>query len=139
MHIDVFPRRDRHGRGARGPLFLPGLPGWRTRREDFDSLVAHLIEDFGERWPAVATIEFGIEDVPPSDPAPWEDHSEVLARVFPADRRRGLADRIVIYRLPIVRRTGGGEETAPLTRQVLAERISRVLAIPPHELDENLS
>ena len=32
-------RRDRHGRGLRGPLVPPHLPAWRTRAERFDELV----------------------------------------------------------------------------------------------------
>ena len=35
-------RRDRHGRGLRGPLIAPTLPAWRTRSEKFDDLVAEL-------------------------------------------------------------------------------------------------
>ncbi|MBJ2328575.1 metallopeptidase family protein [Schaalia cardiffensis] len=134
--LSRHPRRDPHGRGPRGPLFFPGTPAWKTRRENFDALATSLIVDLAKKWPAVYTIEFATEDVPPSDPAPWEDHSEVLGRVFHADRRRGLKDRIVVYRLPIVLRS---HDDVPRTlRKVLVERISRVLAIPPDELEEEL-
>lgn len=129
------PSRDRHGRGPRGPLFFPGTPAWRTRREAFDELVASLIVELTRRWPAVSTIEFGTEDVPPSDPAPWESHSQVLARVFPADRHRGLPDRIVLYRLPIVLRSDAAD-IPDVTRRILVERISHILTIPPDELDD---
>ena len=130
--------RNRHGRGPRGPLFFPGTPAWRTRREDFDLLVKELVSDLIRRWPQVATIEFAVEDVPPSDPAPWESHSVVVARVFPADRRRALRDRIVVYRLPIVQRCPA-EEVAATTRRVLVERISHILALPPDEIDDALA
>ncbi len=135
ISLPVHPRRDPHGRGLRGPLLNPGLPAWRSRREEFDDLVAALVDDFAQHWPAVSTIEFGIEDVPPSDPAPWESHSAVMARVFPADRRRGLTDRIVIYRLPILQRCPSNAAAADLTRRLIADRISHVLAIPPDDLD----
>lgn len=131
------PSRDRHGRGPRGPLYFPGTPQWRTRREIFDEIVGELIAELTAKWPEVSSIEFATEDVPPSDPAPWEDHSEVLARVFFADRRRGLADRIVLYRLPIVLRSGE-DEVPEIVRRVLVDRISRILAIPPDELDDEL-
>lgn len=130
------PSRDRHGRGTRGPLLFPGTPAWRTRRELFDELVADHVLELTRKWPAVASIEFATEDVPPSDPAPWEDHFEVLARVFHADRRRGLRDRIVLYRLPIQSRSDGDQSDA--VRRVLVERISHVLAIPPDEIDDEL-
>ncbi len=97
-------------------------------------MVAQLVEDLQARWPSVASIEFAVEDVPPSDPAPWEDHSDVLARVFPADRKRGLADRVVVYRLPVEQRCQREGEVVDLVRSVLADRISHVLAIPPDEL-----
>lgn len=132
--VPVHPRRDRHDRGLRGPLLYPGLPAWRSRRERFDDLVADLVDEFTQRWPAVSTIEFGVEDVPPSDPAPWESHSAVMARVFPADRRRGLSDRIVVYRLPILQRCSSEAAAADLTRSLLIDRISHLLVIPPDEL-----
>lgn len=132
------PYRDRHGRGMRSPLFFPRTPAWRTRRERFEEVMARVIEDFTRRWPAVATIEFACEDVPPSNPAAWEDHSCVLSRLFPADRRRALKDRIVVYRLPVVARAQG-EELERMVRHILLERINRVLIIPPDEYDEALS
>ena len=79
--------------------------------------------------------EFAVEDVPPSNPAPWESHNVVVARIFPADRRRGLHDRIVVYRLPITLRCAP-EEVAVMTRRVLIERISHILALPPDEIDD---
>lgn len=116
-------------------MLFPGTPAWRTRRERFDELVADMVEDFIRRWPVVSTIEFAIEDVPPSDPADWEDHSMVLARLFPSDRRRGLADRIVVYRLPVEQRAARGGELEDLVRALLIDRISRVVAVSPEDLD----
>lgn len=129
------PRRDRHGRGPRGPVFVPGVPAWRTRRERFDEMVADLVQDFIRRWPVVSSIEFAMEDVPPSDPAEWEDHTFVLARLFPSDRRRGLADRIVLYRVPLEQRAARGAELEDLVRSLLIDRISRVVAVSPEDLD----
>ena len=82
-------------------------------------MVRELVTELIRLWPQVSTIEFAVEDVPPSDPAPWESHSVVVARIFPADRRRGLRDRIVVYRLPITLRCPP-EEVAVRTRRALA-------------------
>lgn len=126
-------RRDRHGRGPRGPRFHPALPAWRTRKEQFYEEVVAAVTDMSSREAAVADIEFGIQDVPPSDPAEWETHDVVLARTFPRDRRRGLRDRIVVYRCPIMDRTTPTE--LPLAiRIILAERIADVLAVDPEDL-----
>ncbi|WP_242491690.1 metallopeptidase family protein [Actinomyces minihominis] len=126
-------RRDRHGRGARGPRFHPALPVWATRKERFYEEVVLAVSDLSAREPAISEIEFGIQDVPPSDPAEWESHDVVLARTFPRDRRRGLGDRIVLYRLPIMSRTKESEVALAL-RVILAERICDVLAIHPEDL-----
>lgn len=124
---------DRHGRGPRGPRFHPAVPAWRTRKEQFYEEVVAAVTEMAAREAGVADIEFGIQDVPPSDPAEWEDHDVVLARTFPRDRRRGLRDRIVIYRHPVVDRTVGPE--LPLAiRAILAERIADVLAVSPEDL-----
>jgi hypothetical protein len=98
-------------------------------------MVADLVSELIDRWPQVATIEFAVEDVPPSNPAAWEPHNVVVARIFPADRRRGLRDRIVVYRLPITLRCPP-EEVGTMTRRVLVERISHILALPPDEIDD---
>lgn len=98
-------------------------------------MVRELVTELISRWPQVSTIEFAVEDVPPSNPAPWESHSVVVARIFPADRRRGLRDRIAVYRLPIALRCPP-EEVAVMTRRLLVERISHILALPPDEIDD---
>nr|WP_269212670.1 MULTISPECIES: metallopeptidase family protein [unclassified Schaalia] len=136
MHRSPF--RDRHGRGLRYVLFPPSTPRWRTRREHFDALVARIVAELTERWPAVGTIEFAVEDVPPSLPAFWEDSTVILARIFPADRRRGLPDRIVIHRLPVLQRVTS-DQLAVFLRRLIIERISHILTIPPDELEKELS
>ncbi len=126
-------RKDRHGRGPRGPRFHPALPAWSTRKEQFYEHVVEAVQEMAAREEAVAGIEFGIQEVPPSGPAEWETHDVVLARVFPRDRRRGLADRIVVYRQPIMARVL--EEDLPVAlRVLLAERICEVLDVYPEDL-----
>lgn len=126
-------RRDRHGRGPRGPLIFPALPAWLTRKEQFRREVEIALGELVAREPAVDTIEFGVEDVPPSDPAEWENHDVTMARVFPRDRRRGLTDRIVLYRRPLTERSTP-ESLGSVIRLVLAQRISEVLTVSPQEL-----
>ena len=86
-------------------------------------MVGELVSELIGRWPQVATIEFAVEDVPPSNPASWESHNVVVARIFPADR------------LPITLRCPP-EEVGVVTRRVLVERISHILALPPDEIDD---
>src|SRR4249920_2083204 len=80
----MLTRRDRHGRGLRGPLVPPGLPLSRSRAERFDSLVLDAAERLDQRWgEQLAEVEFAVEDVPPSDPAPWEHGDVPLGRLSP--------------------------------------------------------
>ena len=46
-----------------------------------------------------------------------------------------VACRIVVYRLPITLRCPL-EEVGAVTRRVLVERISHILALPPDEIDD---
>src|SRR5690625_5882470 len=79
-------RRDRHGRGMRGPLLPPTVPGWRTRTEAFDDALLAVVEELERRWSRqLAKVEFGVEEVPPADHSPWEGAAIALGRYFPAD------------------------------------------------------
>ena len=126
-------RRDRHGRGLRGPLVPPHLPAWRTRAERFDELVA-AADDLARHCPQVGSIQFAVEEVPPSDPAPWE-HGVVLGRGFAAQPRAGLPSRIVVYRRPVASRAREDAELAGLVRRVVVEQVALVLGRGPDEID----
>ena len=127
-------RRDRHGRGLRGPLLPPSLPAWRTRAEHFDELVVNSAQDLARRWPTVDRIQFAVEEVPPSDPAPWE-RSVVLGRGFTAEPRAGLPARVVIYRRPVASRVTDETDLADLVRRVVVEQVALMLGRRPEEID----
>lgn len=125
-------RRDAHGRGMMRPLLPPALPGYRTRAERFDELVADLSERLGSRWAEHwGRVEFGVEDVPPSDPAPWES-GVPLGRVFPGEY--GAPTRIVLYRRPLEQRAGA-DDLPGLVRDILAEQVAHLLSMRPDEVD----
>ncbi|WP_343035802.1 metallopeptidase family protein [Isoptericola sediminis] len=126
-------RRDRRGRGPRGPLIPADLPAHRSRAERFDDAVLASLESIERRWPAVAGAELGVEDVPPSDPAPWESSGVPLGRVFPA--ASGRPARIVIYRRPVETRSTDPEDLAELVHDVVVEQVAHLLARTPEEID----
>jgi len=128
-------RRDRHGRGIRGPLLAPTLPAWRTRSEKFDQLVASTAARLVRGNPSLTGVEFGIEEIPPSNPSPWEHASVVVGRYFPADRTSGVAARIVVYRRPLLTRAQDASELAELVRMVLAEQAAEMLGVRPDQVD----
>lgn len=132
--VPTGKRRDRHGRGLRGPLVPRTVPAWRTRAQHFDDLVLDAVERLERRWAReLDEVEFAIEDVPPSDPAPWE-HGEVpLGRFFPAQGE--LPPRVVVYRRPVESRASGLPEVAPLVHDVVVEQVAHLLGLAPEQID----
>lgn len=127
-------RRDRHGRGLRGPLLSPQLPGWRTRSERFDLLVAATAAHLSAHNPGLRNVEYGVEEIPPSDPSPWEPQGVVLGRTFPADRAAGVPARIVVYRRPILTRTANKQDLAAMVRYIIAEQAAELLGVQPWDI-----
>lgn len=124
-------RRDRHGRGPRGPLAWPPLPLMTSRREHFDELVLDAVETVERILGHELGIELAVEEVPPSDPAPWE-RDVPLGRLFPAER--SLPARLVLYRRPIVHRVHEPDELAALVSEVVTEQVARMLGRDPDDL-----
>lgn len=128
-------RRDRRGRGLRGPLLPPGMPASRTRAERFEDAVLDAVELLEQRWSRqLRDVEFAVEDVPPSDPAPWE-HGPALGRAFAADAVAGLSARIVLYRRVVEERCDGEEEVRALVRAVVVEQVAELIGQPPETVD----
>ncbi len=118
----------------RGILVPPGLPGYRTRADRFDDLVLSTVELLERRWARqLVGTEFAVEDVPPSDPAPWERGGVPLGRYFAADA--GMPARIVIYRRPVETRAFDSADLADLVRDVVVEQVAHMLARSPDEVD----
>jgi predicted Zn-dependent protease with MMP-like domain len=118
---------------VRGPLFPSVLPAYRTRAEQFDDLVLDAVEAIERRWaPELDGVEFAVEDVPPSTPAPWESGIP-LGRYFPASA--GQPHRIVVYRRPAESRARDSDDLADLVRDVVTEQVAHLLGRPPEDLD----
>ncbi len=126
-------RRDRHGRGVRGPIAWPPVPAMLTRSAEFDEVVqagaARALRYLGPRH---AEVEFAVEDVPESDPTPWEEQVAPLGRTLAAGR---TSRRIVLYRRPIQARAATSTELEALVREVLAEQVAALLGVPPEEIE----
>ncbi len=124
-------RRDRRGRGLRGPLAWPPVPVMTTRAARFDDLVLDALQLIERRLGRELTeLEIAVEDVPPTDPAPWES-GVALGRLFPAEG--SLPARIVIYRRPVEARAQEDDLPA-LVHELLVEQISGLLGTDPDDL-----
>src|SRR5262245_16510594 len=131
-------RRDRRGRGARGPLVLPApLSGYAamarpTRREEFDELVLSLVERLAVRWEVeLREVEFGTEDVPQLPPT-WTDEPVPFGSLVRATA--GSPARIVVFRRPIEMRARTTLERTALVNEVLVEHVAELLGRDPSEI-----
>ncbi len=96
------------------------------------------VERLERRWSRqLDGAEFAVEEVPPSQPAPWEHGGVPLGRYFPADA--GLPPRLVVYRRPIETRSVDAEELEDLVRDVVVEQVAHLLARTPEEVDPDYS
>lgn len=127
-------RRDRHGRGLRGPLAPPGLPLSRSRAQLFDELVLDAVEHLERRWEEqLRGLEIAVEDVPPTD-APADSPDPVpLGRAFPA--AGALPARIVVYRRPLETRAADRRDLAALVQDVVTEQVAELLGLAPESVD----
>jgi predicted Zn-dependent protease with MMP-like domain len=128
-------RRDRHGRGLRGPLTPPEAPVSRTRAERFDDLVRDEVRRLGQRWSReLAGVEFTVEEVPPIQP--WADAADPIALSQTHVAGGGRAPRVVVYRRPVEARGGGDErDLARLVRDLIVEEVAELLGLSPESVD----
>lgn len=127
-------RRDRHGRGRRGPLAWPAVPAMTTRRGAFDELVLELGDRIKAKvGPLADGLEFAVQEVPAADPAPWEEQLPALGRLYAATATRPPI--VVVHRRPIEARARDEAEVAEIVREVIVEQVAAHLGVPPSELE----
>ncbi|MFH8797606.1 metallopeptidase family protein [Streptomyces sp. NPDC017941] len=137
-------RRDRHGRGMRGPVAPPQVPLSASRAEAFTDLVQDSVERLERRWPQLTEIDFLVLDVPPTvsrdagaaadaGDEGWETDAVPLGgTITPSD---GRPARVVIYRRPVEIRTKGRDERAALVHEVVVEQVAELLGLSPESVD----
>ena len=132
-------RRDRHGRGQRGPGVVPGplspngVPANRSARETFDQLVLDAVEEIDDRWQReLGLVEFAVEEIPML-PEDWTSSTVPLATLVPATS--SSPTRLVLFRRPIELRCDTTEELEALVRTVLVEQVAELLGRSPEEID----
>ncbi|MFF4581966.1 metallopeptidase family protein [Streptomyces sp. NPDC001389] len=129
-------RRDRHGRGMRGPLAPPQVPLSASRAELFGDLVRDSVERLERRWPQLDEVEFVIADVPgpPGGPdAGWNDEAVPLGGLVEA--RDGRPPRIVVFRRPVEIRAKTRDERALLVHEIVVEQVAELLGLSPETVD----
>lgn len=108
-----------------------------TRAQQFDELVTESARRYqralGRHWDEV---EFVVDDIPPTDPAPWED-GPAVARILPGAGAQ--AHRIVVYRRPVEVLAGDLDDLAPVVDMVLAQQVALLLGVDIEDVDPDLA
>lgn len=135
-------RRDRHGRGVRGPLALPnpitgsvvGITGRQNAAEFFIGAVTKSVHRLMQTCPdALTGVDIGVEDVP-SVAFDWALLDRVpLAAAIEASANR--AARIVVFRRPLERRASDRQDLLDLVHVTLVEQLSALTGRSMHDLD----
>ncbi|MDR6176724.1 hypothetical protein QE364_001436 [Nocardioides zeae] len=128
-------RRDRHGRGGRGPGLAPS-PGLRdprpTRSQRFDRIVLGVVGHVDAPWRAeLGELEYVVEEMPLL-PDGWTDEAP-LASVVPATADH--PPRVVFFRRPLERRSETRLDLEELVRRVATEQLAELLGVSPETVD----
>ena len=134
-------RRDRHGRGVRGPLALPNP--WTTRparpprpatpTEAFHEAVHVAVERIARQCPeALVDITFGIEDVPVVPPTWTASQVPLALAVEPA---ADAAGQVVVYRRPLEHRSNSRRGLQILVYRTVVEQLAALTGRSVSELD----
>lgn len=134
--------RDRHGRGMRGPAFLPGplaphgVPARIAGAERFDRLALAVLTDVVEQAPdevaaGLARIELAVEEIPVLPPG-WSERTVPLAAYV--DPAGGNPGRLVLFRRPLEHRAPTRVELDALLLTVIVEQLAEVAGMAPEDL-----
>jgi predicted Zn-dependent protease with MMP-like domain len=128
--------RERRGRGARGPIALPGplspqsVPLHRTPREGFDVLVERVLAALEKHFTAEPDpVDVVVEEAPLLPPE-WDDDVPTSTATVSSGR-----SRIVLYRLPISQRCSSEAELQDAIWRVVLDRLAEVWQVSPEDLD----
>ena len=134
-------RRNRHGRGQRGPVVLPRVYGGRIDRIDptdaefFTACLAEAVRQVQRSCPGILdNVIVGAEDVP-AMPGWTEERVPLSSAVDGSDDSPA---RVVIYRRPLELRTASRRGLAILVHRTLVEQLSALTGLPVEKSDPDI-
>ena len=134
-------RRERHGRGLRGPLatanpFTGAAEPVRQQARGAaffaECVQAAVARGLANCPRAFAGVDIGFEEVPGNLENWWSDRVPLAAAVSPQDGRNA---QVVLYRRPLEHRAGTRTELRRLVHRALVEQLSALTGIGLDELD----
>ncbi|MEV0591232.1 metallopeptidase family protein [Nonomuraea cavernae] len=131
-------RRDRHGRGLRGPLAPSHVPLARSRSERFDDLVLDAVDRLRPQWGRqLSVVEFAVEEVPPL--SELGDGPRIGTEPIPFGRAAAATGAepasVVIYRRPLEARARDRETLGALVHDTVVEQVAALLGLSPETVD----
>lgn len=146
--LHTHPARNRHGRGARGPLLPVGVPRYTTRSAHFDQLVIDAYAPLHNAYfRELAGVDLAVDTIPRMRLSPdmtvfpdeiIADGPVPLGRVLQAgvDRRGNpTRARFVVFRMPIEQRATTTEERSELVTWVLTALVANYLNLDARTID----
>lgn len=132
-------RRDRHGRGLRGPLAPSHVPIAKSRGERFDDLVLDAVDRLKPTWSQqLAAVEFAVEEVPPATEL-IDGPSRLASDPIPFGRAENATSgdpaAVVIYRRPLEARARDRDQLGTLVFDVVVEQLASLLGLTPETID----
>jgi predicted Zn-dependent protease with MMP-like domain len=129
-------RRDRRGRGMRGPAVLPSRPGTperRTARQRFDDLALGIVTTVDAKWQdRLGLVEYAVEDAP-QIPDDWTSDTVPLSSLV---RGSGSTPtRLVLFRRPIEHRCETRADLEAMVLTVVVEQVAELLGIEAEQVD----
>ena len=142
------PARNRHGRGARGPLLPVDVPRYRTRSMSFDQLVLEMYAPLNNAYfEQLSGVDLAVDTIPRMrlstdmtvlPPEIVADGPVPLGRVLQAGVDRAgnpTRARFVVFRKPIEHRAQTAEERSELITWVLTALVANYLNLDPRDID----
>ncbi|OUC92194.1 peptidase [Streptosporangium minutum] len=132
-------RRDRHGRGMRGPLAPSHVPIAKSRSERFDDFVLDAVDRLKPRWgKQLSAVEFAVEEVPPishlgDGPGLLTGEPIPFGRAEPAVGKRPAV--VIIYRRPLEARARDRDQLGAMVHDAVVEQVAGLLGLSPETVD----
>lgn len=141
-------RRDRHGRGTRGPILPVAVPRYTTRSMDFDRAVLEAYAPLQNAYfDHLAGVDLAVDTIPrmrlradmtvlPDEI--FADGPVPLGRVLQAGVDRNgtpTRARIVVFRMPVEQRAKTAQERSDLLTTILTALVANYLNLDPRDVD----